>query len=265
MSGGIPCDDYGDWMLAQRLRPSTIKQRVDFEAWRLREWGTWQLTATEIARWLGEYTGWTALTYHTHLCSIFRWLIEAGIVEENPMKSIRKPPTPRPKPKPLSPGEVSAIMDGVTGHLRTWMLLGLLAGMRVHEIAKHRGEDIDAATIYIDGKGGQTASVPTHPDLWEIAQEYPRRGLWFPSPVREGLAYSPDHISGEIANRFRATGIEKGSIHRLRATYGTTLLRSGVNIRVVQKLMRHSSLATTEHYLGVDDDELTAAIRLLAA
>lgn len=256
---------YSDWMLAHGLRPNTIKQRVEFAVSRLRDWGTWDLSSVFLADWISQYTGWTALTYHSHLSSIYRWLIDTQQIASNPMAIIRKPPTPQPKPKPLSPSAQAAAFDGVTGHLRAWMLMALLAGLRVHEIAKFRGEDIDAATIFVDGKGGKAASVPTHPDLWALAQEYPRRGLWFPSPARPGMSYSPDHISGQIADRFRAVGIEQGSVHRLRATYGTTLVRSGANLRIVQTLMRHSSLATTEHYLGVDEDERMAAIRLLAA
>ena len=56
-----------------------------------------------------------------------------------------------------------------------------------------------------------------------------------------------------------------GSIHRFRATYGTNLLRNGENLRVVQELMRHASLATTQHYLGVSEDEKRDAIGRLAA
>lgn len=265
LEGGLTLQDYENWMLEQGLRPKTIEQRMGFAAWRHREWKTWHVSSGTIAGWLSQYSGWTALTYHSHLCSIYKWLVESAAIEASPMDIVRRPPTPRPKPKPLSPAQVEAVLDGVTGHLRTWMLLALLAGLRVHEIAKLRGEDIDEATIFVDGKGGQSASVPTHPVLWELAKTYPRIGMWFPSPARPGETYSPDHISGQIADRFRAAGVEKGSIHRLRATYGTTLRRSGVDVRVIQLLMRHSSLATTEHYLGVDDDECAAAIRLLAA
>jgi len=107
--------------------------------------------------------------------------------------------------------------------------------------------------------------IPTHPALWDLAQSYPRRGLWFPSPVRAGEHYGTGYVTQRVAERFRDVGIERGSIHRLRATYGTSLLRSGANLRVVQTLMRHSSLATTEHYLGVDEDERVTAIGLLAA
>lgn len=63
---------------------------------------------------------------------------------------------------------------------------------------------------------------------------------------------------------FDELGIE-GATHRTRHSYGTALLRGGANIRVVQELMRHSSLATTAAYLGVDEDERRRAIALLAA
>ena len=257
--------EYADWMLAHNLRPRTIEQRVEFANWRYREWRTWEVSSHVIAAWLSHYDGWTALTYHSHLRSIYKWLMETGQVEQDPMVIVRRPPTPRPKPKPLTPREVALVLDGATGHIRAWMQLALLAGLRVHEIAKLRGEDIDDRTIYVVGKGGQAASLPTHPELWALAQEYPRHGYWFPSPRRKGKPYTCDHISGQIADRFRAVGIRTGSIHRLRATFGTDLVRGGANLRVVQTLMRHSSLATTEHYLGVEEDERVAAIRLLAA
>ena len=63
---------------------------------------------------------------------------------------------------------------------------------------------------------------------------------------------------------FTALGIS-GSIHRVRHVYGTRLLRAGVNIRVVQKLMRHSSLATTATYTAVDESEMRSAIETLRA
>ena len=264
-STGMTNIGYADWMLAHNLRPRTIEQRVEFADWRLREWRTWDLDSATIAGWLGRYSGWTKQTYYGHLVSVYKWRIDTGATDRSPMDVIRRPPTPRPQPKPLTPSEVVAVLDGTTGHLRSWMLLALLAGLRVHEIAKLRGQDIDEACIVVDGKGGQLATIPTHPDLWDLAQTYPRHGLWFPSPVRRGEHYTADHISGRVADRFRAVGIARGSIHRLRATYGTNLLRNGANLRVVQTLMRHSSLATTEHYLGVDEDERAEAIRRLAA
>lgn len=258
-------DPYVEWMQAQGLRPRTVEQRAYFADARLREWGRWDISTRDLAQWLGQFSGWTALTYHGHATSLYRWLVESGQLDASPIEAIRRPPKPRPDPRPLTRDEVELVFDGAEGDVRAWMMLALLAGLRAHEIAKFRGQDMDARMIRVVGKGGQFATVPTHPELWELSRDFPSRGYWFPSPVREGQPIVPSLISAKIGKRFRAVGIQSGSIHRLRATYGTELVRKGVSLRVVQTLMRHSSLATTEYYLGVDEDERAAAIRLLAA
>jgi integrase/recombinase XerD len=68
-----------------------------------------------------------------------------------------------------------------------------------------------------------------------------------------------------VAAHFRELGIEERSIHRARHTFGNALGRAGVNVRVVKELMRHQSLETTAIYLGVDEDEKSAAIGLLGS
>lgn len=252
-------DQYAEWMLERGLSTCTVEQRVWFAEARHREWGGWDASALDVARWLSQWSGWTAITYHSHLRAMFEWLVDVGAVESSPMKSIRRPATPRPNPKPFGRTELERIFDGLEGDLRVQALLALLAGLRVHEVAKIRGEDVDEHSITVLGKGGKLAAIPTHAHLWEVAQTYPRRGYWFP----DGSTHVPAHrISARIARRFRACGIEQGSIHRLRATYGTELART-TNLRVVQTLLRHSSLATTEYYLGVDADEQRAAIARL--
>jgi len=116
--------------------------------------------------------------------------------------------------------------------------------------------------LFVTGKGGQEATVPTHPDLWLLAGSYPATGYWFPSP--SGGHILAGTVGIRVGRLFRRHGIE-GSIHRTRHTYGTRLLRSGANIRVVQTLLRHASLATTEMYTAVDEDERRAAVCLLRA
>lgn len=255
-----PAPDFEDWMLAQGLSPRTIEQRVEFADWRWREWGTWDLQSTTIATWLSDYSGWTRLTYHAHLASVYRWLEDTGQVERSPMAGIRRPPKPSSSPRPLTPDEVSSVLGHARGQVKAWMLLALLAGLRAHEVAKFRGHDITPQYVAVLGKGGKAAAIPTHPVLWDLASTYPRRGLWFPSPVNPGQPHGTGYVSQLVAEQFRDVGIERGSIHRLRATFGTNLVRGGVNLRVVQTLMRHSSLATTELYLGVDEDERASAI-----
>jgi integrase len=143
---------------------------------------------------------------------------------------------------------------------RAWILLGLYAGLRRFEIAKLRGAEVTRSHIMLVGKGGQAEMIPTHPVLWELAQLYPSTGYWFTD--EDGQPITPGKIDRDIAKLYRALGI-RGNIHRTRATYGTRLARAGAHIKIVQELMRHRSMASTEHYIAAAADEVGAAIRLL--
>ena len=94
-----------------------------------------------------------------------------------------------------------------------------------------------------------------------MAERYPSSGHWFPGDDCGHIRSS--YVSREVAAVFRSVGIMHGSAHRLRHTYGTRLLRSGVHIRKVQRLMRHAALETTAGYTAVDEDELQAAVDML--
>lgn len=256
--------DYESWLWSQGFAQRTITARTGFAAQRLREWPNLDVTPAVAGQWLAQYEGWTRWTYHSHLRSLFAWAVERGRVDVDPTASIKRPPAPRPRPNPLDEGEVERVLDAATGNLRLWLLLGLLAGLRSHEIAKLRGEEVNEQSIRLVGKGGQLAMVPMHPVLWSELRTRPRTGWVFPSPMREGRPITTHNVEQRVTTLFRSLGIS-GGIHRTRATYGTSLLRNGENIRVVQELMRHRSLASTEHYLAAADDELANAIRGLAA
>jgi integrase/recombinase XerD len=251
---------YRDWLIGRGYSATTVHWRTYFAHARLTEWGTWERTPVEVAEWLAKYESWTRGTYHNHLVSLYKYLTEIGLLEVDPMARIRRPPSPKPRPKPLSDEQLVRVLATPTGSLRAWLLLASKAGLRLHEVAKVRGEDVDDFGLTVCGKGGKTERLPMHPLLRELAGQYPTRGHWFPSPWG-----GRDHISSStvylrVTQHFRACEITEGGIHRLRHTYGTQLVRAGTPINVVQSLMRHSNLNTTQLYLGVDEDERAAAI-----
>jgi integrase/recombinase XerD len=143
------------------------------------------------------------------------------------------------------------------------ILLATLAGLRVHEIAKFSGEDIDWETMamIVTGKGGKTAYLPVHPLIAQDACRFPREGAWFPAYGREG-PITPHAVSKAIKSCMDRAGV-RGKPHQLRHYYGTALLRNGANLRVVQELMRHGSIATTQIYTEVTTSEMRAAVNAL--
>lgn len=249
---------YDEWLSGRGLARSTVHARTKFYRSRLHAWGTFDLPSATINAWLSGYEGWSRRTYYTHLMSIYDWRQENGS-DHNPMRTIKPPPSPRPRPRPLPEADLTRALRQADPRTRAFLLLGYLAGLRAHEIAKMHGRDVTSDGLYVFGKGGHGQMLPTHPLLWDLAQTYPRDGYWFPSPRQGRDHLAADAVTSNVTRLFRRLGIE-GSSHRARHSFGTSLLRGGANLRVVQELMRHSSLATTAAYLGVDHDEKVSAV-----
>lgn len=256
---------YASWMRSWAASEQTVRARTTLAASRLAVWGVEGFTAHNVQKFLGSdptWSKWTRATYRNHLKSFCEFLVAEGLLEVSPMADVRKVVRPGPAPRPLSEEEVVRVMATAQGRTRDWLVLALLAGLRVHEMAKIRGEDVTTEGLRVVGKGGKQAVLPTHPDIWAMTRRYPREGYWFASPY--GAHITPQTITALVTELFSSLGIE-GSIHRCRHVYGTRLLRAGVNIRTVQKLMRHSSLETTAAYTAVDEDELQRAILTISA
>jgi len=146
------------------------------------------------------------------------------------------------------------------------ILLAAYQGLRVFEIAKFRGSDIDLVSreMVVEGKGGVHAVLPLHPIIEAEAAHY-GPGLWFPQHVAN--VQNTGHILGASVSSILSTAMKRagvpGSAHSLRHWHATELLRSGVDSRVTQQLMRHASLATTQRYMHVDDTQRRAGLLLL--
>jgi len=257
---------FESWLRANSCGNLTVKDRfthlADFE----RSHPNFpHVTPVEIAMWIGRpgYAAWSRATYYGHLRSYFRYATECGLVPLDPMQQMRRPKPGKTVPRPLSQAQVTAVLAGATPDIRAWLTLGLYAGLRAYEIAKIRGEDVDLEQLYVFGKGEQSAYVPCHRLVWKLAETRPRYGWWFPTRSAAGHVTSAA-VSGRTSKLFTTYGIE-GSIHRCRHTFATQLLRAGVNIRIVQTLMRHESLSSTQIYTAVDEVERRDAIALLMA
>lgn len=261
-------DAYATYLRSWQASETTIRARMTLARSRLRAWGVEGFTPERIAAFLA--TGkdgeprqrWTTTTYHNNLTDFCAFLVAAGHLSESPMDGIKRAKRQAKRPRPLSEDEIERVLAVVEGRTRDWIVIALLTGLRAFEIAKLRGEDITDDGIYVLGKGGVEATLPLHPDIADMASRYPAVGHWFPG--NDDGHVRAQHISLTVGKLFESMGIT-GSIHRCRHSYATRLLRAGVNIRVVQRLMRHASLETTAGYIAVLGDEERDAILLLTA
>jgi site-specific recombinase XerD len=261
-------DGYERWMRSWDASDRTVESRTTLARARLKAWGTDGFTPTNVQSFLGTpgWSRWTRATYHANLKSFCEYLVAAGHLATTPMEDVRRVSRPRSLPRPLSDAEMAVALEAARAHadgrILEWIILARRAGLRCHEIAKFSGQDLTDRGLYVLGKGGKEAVLPIHPEISAMAMRHPGRGHWFPSPY--GGHLQADSLSAAVSKFFTELGIE-GSIHRVRHNFGTDLLRGGNDLRVVQELMRHSSLATTAVYTAVDSDRLASAIGRLPA
>jgi len=221
------------------------------------------LTPQAISAWLATLpSAATKSTYYAVLRAWSRWLVRSDHRADDPTTRVARPKTPSGHPRPVTDAQLDAVLAlPLRQDTRTKIILGAWAGMRVHEIAKIKGEDISpvAGTITITGKGGRTDLLPAHQLILQQASHYPRRGLWFPSPKDPAVPVRAKTVSAVISQAFDRADAP-ATAHQLRHFFATSLLRAGTDSRVVQSLMRHESLATTGRYLAVDVDQQRAAL-----
>lgn len=255
-------------MQAQGLSQATITERTRLIRQLARTTGTdpAALTPHTLTVFLAAIDSpVTADAYYSIARAWCSWLVRAGHRDDDPTMRVPRPRVPPARPRPITRPQLDTLLaTPLRQDTRTKILLAAYAGLRIHEIAKIRGEDIDPAggTLTVTGKGGRTDLLPAHPVILTQAASYPRRGLWFPSPTRPGQHVTAQTVGTVIARALRRAGID-ATAHQLRHFFATSLLEAGVDSRIVQTLMRHASLATTGRYLGVTLTQQRAALNSL--
>jgi integrase/recombinase XerD len=297
-SGGTPTvpdylDRWAAWMRAAGRSPATIRTRLAGMQTLCRHAGVTSVTAItgdQLTAWLADCSKpWTRSTYYMTVKCWTAWALAEGVICADPTARLAKPRTPKCVPRPVSDAVVRRLLTGdvtpegsgpniscpnVRTRVRTYVALAALAGLRVSEIAKVRGEDVETPPgpedggelcansngwLYVDGKGGTRAAIPLHPQLATIAATMPPVDWWFP---HNGSHVSGEWVSACIRRALRAVG-SNATAHQLRHSFGTAVLRSSHDLRVTQELLRHSSPASTAIYTQVADGDKVDAIRAL--
>ena len=261
-------EEWALWQRAGRRSQRTVEERSRVIGQFLRETGIDPLASKpmDIARWMAMHEDWsqsTAATYYSYLMSWHKWLVMMDYRSQNPMHKTQTPKRPERSPRPVADSELVALLKIRVNHrTKVMILLAALAGMRVAEVARVQGEDVDldANRIHVTGKGAKRAWIPLHPILREIAEQMPKTGHWFPGNSRRaGQHIRSKSVSDIIGQAMKRAGV-RGTPHSLRHWYATTLLSDGADLRTVQELMRHSSIQTTQIYTQVPDARRTAAV-----
>lgn len=208
----------------------------------------------------------------------FRYLLREREVTSNPLLGVSTPRRVRRLPSFLAPDEVVRLLEAPRGDgpigLRDRALFRLLyaTGMRVGEITGLVRDqlDLDEAEIRVRGKGDKERVVLVGERALGALEAYLAGGRPHLATAgsdrvfvnRDGGQLSVRSVERLVRKYARAVGIDKPlTPHTLRHTFATHLLEGGADLRVVQELLGHASLSTTQIYTHVSQDRLRQVYR----
>jgi len=245
---------WGRHMAAKGRSGGTVAMRQRYVARFLAGRHPSAVTSDDIEQWLSAHPGWTPATRRSAVVSLrvffAWWAARAGV--GNPASRLESPRQSEPCPKPCPDEVYQAALDRAQGE-RWWLLrVAGATGLRRAELAGLHSDAVEGRFIRVRGKGQKVHRVPVPDDVrtWLLG----RQGWAWPSPY--GGHVTPDAVGRRLA---RALGAP-WTANTLRHRYATRTYAECGNLTVVQRLLGHSSLETTQRYLATEDEDLIDAV-----
>ncbi len=198
----------------------------------------------------------------------FKWLSINELIKHNPALSIEQPKLPKRLPKVLSMKEISELLDtNMTVLDKAILELLYAAGLRVSELADIQNNNIDLNSKYIRciGKGSKERIVPIGNKACIAIKKYLKEREYIVKKFNLNTKYLFIKDNGKKITRqdiyvfIRELGknINKEiSPHTIRHSFATHLLENGADLRVVQELLGHSDVSTTQLYTHISKKRL---------
>jgi integrase/recombinase XerD len=235
------------------------------------------VASVSASTWGGQERPYTARSVARALSSVrsfHRFLLREGAADRDPATRVAQPKLPRSLPHPLSVDEILRLLEApdvaTPAGLRDRAILELLygAGLRISELVGMDVDDVDLdeGSVRVLGKGGKEREVPLGRFGREAVAAYLTRARpALASSVsraalflnQRGGRLTRQSCAKLLAVHVRTAGIERRvTLHTLRHSFATHLLEGGADVRVVQELLGHASVATTQIYTLVTKDHL---------
>jgi len=268
-----------------------VNYRIDLaqfvEFMRGRRLNTWkQVGTSEIRAYLAYLTDLglarvSILRKIASLRSFFKYLALEGVVENNPFVNFRAPKRQKKLPQFLYTREIEELLsfeDNSPKGLRDRAILEVLygTGMRVSELTGLNLEnlDLDRGYIWVYGKGAKERITFLGGKGSQALKDYLLRGRPFYLKQRQGpveravfLNKNGTRLSARSIRRLLDDYVHKAALekkvspHTLRHSFATHMLEGGADLRTVQELLGHVSIATTQIYTHLERDKIKKAYK----
>ena len=202
------------------------------------------------------------------LRGFFKWASSTGIITKNPASTLEQPKMPQRLPKVVSVKEIEEMLhNNLNPFEHVIMELLYSCGLRVSELVNLKLNDIDLNSKYVRcfGKGSKERIIPMGETAKNIIKEYlPERDLLIKKynlstknllimpngrKITRQDVYTFIHAQGKLIHK-------NISPHTLRHSFATHLLENGADLRVVQELLGHSDVSTTQLYIHISKKRL---------
>ena len=198
----------------------------------------------------------------------FKWASAIGILEKNPASTLEQPKVPQRLPKVVTLKEIEDMLRNNLNPIQH-VIMELLysCGLRVSELVNLKINDIDLSSKYVRcfGKGSKERIIPIGETAKKVIREYlPQRELLVKKYnlstkrllildngrlITRQDVYTFIHAQGKLINK-------NISPHTLRHSFATHLLENGADLRIVQELLGHSDVSTTQLYTHISKKRL---------
>lgn len=217
------------------------------------------------------------------LSAFGKWGVREKLWLSNPVDGIDRVKKPRQNPRPFTPDERRRLMElPLTGQEKAIRAVLYFTGLRVtpicgikikdcnfwpYEMVLPGGESFMAAgAIETVGKGDKPFTCPMHPELRDILYSF----VLSAHPTMKGDAFlfsrggsiqlTRKYVERRTAKWGRAAQVRDCEPHRFRHSFATALLERGTDVRLIQVLMNHADLGTTQRYTHVANSQVFKAV-----
>ncbi|MHC4872133.1 MAG: site-specific tyrosine recombinase/integron integrase [Planctomycetota bacterium] len=213
--------------------------------------------------------------------SLYKFLLKRGVVESSPLANIRTPRIEKKLPEYLSITQIEKLINTPAANnfigIRDKAMLELLysAGLRSFELVGLDEEDLDlgAASVKIRGKGKKERMNPLGSCAVRAISEYlERKYIHIPTEKKKTPAVFVNNRGGRLTTRsirrmlvtyIAEAGLPSGiTPHTLRHSFATHLLSKGADLRIVQELLGHENISTTQNYTHLSISEVSKQYNL---
>lgn len=218
------------------------------------------LSGRSLARTLSAWRGF------------YRWLGKRHLVALNPVQTVRPPKSKKALPSALSPDQAAVLLDGPVDDLlelrdRAMFELFYSSGLRLSELASldcQGGLDIKEAEVTVTGKRGKTRLVPVGTAAREALSAWLAHRAEMASGAEPALFLSRNGARLSVRSiqaRLERWALKRGlgvhvHPHMLRHSFASHVLQSSGDLRAVQEMLGHSSIASTQVYTHLDFQHL---------